>query len=86
MEYLENNLRAVLSTTAASQWLNLRLQFIGVIIVSGVAFIALIQREFDDINAGIKSRRTNKTLCFNRIHYFLILYHYISVHQIYCSN
>lgn len=86
MEYLENNLRAVLSTTAASQWLNLRLQFIGVIIVSGVAFIALIQREFDDINAGIKNRSTNKSLCFSTFHYFLILYNYISVHQIYYSN
>ncbi|GFQ88375.1 multidrug resistance-associated protein 7 [Trichonephila clavata] len=50
MERIDSNLRACLSITAASQWLNLRLQFIGVIIVTAVAVVALLQREYSTVD------------------------------------
>ncbi|KFM64283.1 Multidrug resistance-associated protein 7, partial [Stegodyphus mimosarum] len=53
MDRIDANLRAALSTSAASQWLNLRLQFIGVIVVTGVAAVALIQKEFSVVDAGL---------------------------------
>ncbi|GFU20326.1 multidrug resistance-associated protein 7 [Nephila pilipes] len=53
MERIDSNIRACLATTAASQWLNLRLQFIGVIIVTAVAVVALLQREYSTVDPGL---------------------------------
>ncbi|GBM02676.1 Multidrug resistance-associated protein 7 [Araneus ventricosus] len=53
MERIDSNLRACLATAAASQWLNLRLQFIGVIIVTAVAIIAMLQREYGSVDPGL---------------------------------
>ncbi|XP_054720748.1 ATP-binding cassette sub-family C member 10-like [Uloborus diversus] len=53
MVCVDSNIRAVLSTAAASQWLNLRLQFIGVIIVTGVALIAMWQNQLGGVDAGL---------------------------------
>ncbi|CAL1292974.1 unnamed protein product [Larinioides sclopetarius] len=53
MERIDSNLRACLATAAASQWLNLRLQFIGVIIVTAVAVIAMLQREYGSVDPGL---------------------------------
>ncbi|KAF8770810.1 Multidrug resistance-associated protein 7 like [Argiope bruennichi] len=53
MERIDSNLRACLATAAASQWLNLRLQFIGVIIVTAVAIIAMLQREYGIVDPGL---------------------------------
>uniref|UniRef100_A0AAF5CW95 ABC-type xenobiotic transporter n=1 Tax=Strongyloides stercoralis TaxID=6248 RepID=A0AAF5CW95_STRER len=48
-EKLTNNLRAQYSALAATQWLSVRLQFIGVIMISTVAFGAVIQKHFGTI-------------------------------------
>lgn len=50
---LDCNQRAVLASQAASQWLGLRLQLIGVAIISGVGLIAVIQHQFDVADPGI---------------------------------
>ncbi|GFX49234.1 hypothetical protein TNCV_293991 [Trichonephila clavipes] len=61
MERIDSNLRACLSITAASQWLNLRLQFIGVIIVTAVAVVALLQREYSTVDPG-NSKRSERIM------------------------
>lgn len=50
---LDCNQRAVFSSQAASQWLGLRLQLMGVAIISGVGVIAVIQHQFDSADPGI---------------------------------
>lgn len=52
-ENVENNQKAQFASQAASQWLGLRLQFIGVAMVSGVGLIAVIQHQFDVANPGL---------------------------------
>lgn len=52
MEHIDSNMKACLATIAASQWLNIRLQFIGVIIVTCVALIALVKKQFDYVDPG----------------------------------
>ncbi|KAF4523999.1 hypothetical protein B566_EDAN013841 [Ephemera danica] len=44
--HLENNQKSQFSSQAAGQWLNLRLQFIGVVLVGGVGLIAVVQHHF----------------------------------------
>ncbi|GIY85871.1 multidrug resistance-associated protein 7 [Caerostris extrusa] len=53
MERINSNLRACLATSAATQWLNIRLQFIGVAIVTAVAVIALLQKEYSHVDPGL---------------------------------
>ncbi|XP_071445342.1 ATP-binding cassette sub-family C member 10 [Hetaerina americana] len=52
-EYLEANQKAQLASQAAGQWLSLRIQFIGVVIISGVGLIAVIQHQFSVANPGL---------------------------------
>lgn len=40
------------SSLAASTWLNLRLQTIGVIVIGGVCIIAVLQRHIDVAHSG----------------------------------
>lgn len=51
--FLDCNQRSVLSSQAASQWLGLRLQLMGVAIISGVGMIAVIQHQFNVADPGI---------------------------------
>ncbi|CEF63280.1 Multidrug resistance-associated protein 7 [Strongyloides ratti] len=46
---LTNNLRAQYSALAATLWLSIRLQFIGIVMISTVAFGAVIQKHFGTI-------------------------------------
>ena len=50
--YLECNQKAQLSSNAASQWLALRLQLIGVTMLTSVAFLAVLQHHLDFADAG----------------------------------
>lgn len=50
---VEENQKTQLASQAASQWLGLRLQFIGVAMVTGVVLIAVIQHQFDVADPGI---------------------------------
>lgn len=50
---LDCNQRAILASQAASQWLGLRLQLMGVAMISGVGIIAVIQHQFDAADPGI---------------------------------
>ena len=49
---LEVSQRAQFDIQLASQWLNLRLQLIGLAMLAGVAILALLQHHFDAIDAG----------------------------------
>lgn len=49
---VELNQKAQFSAQAASQWLGLRLQFIGVAMVTGVGLIAVVQHQFDVADPG----------------------------------
>lgn len=51
-EYVEANIKAQFASQVAVRWLGLRLQFIGVAIVTGVSFIAVVQHQYDVANAG----------------------------------
>ncbi|KAI4463602.1 atp-binding cassette sub-family c [Holotrichia oblita] len=50
---VEENQKTQLASQAASQWLGLRLQFIGVAMVTGVVLIAVIQHQFDVADPGL---------------------------------
>ncbi|KAJ8938531.1 hypothetical protein NQ314_011454, partial [Rhamnusium bicolor] len=44
---VDSNIKAQFASQAAARWLSLRLQFIGVAVVTGVGFIAVIQHQYD---------------------------------------
>lgn len=46
------NQQAVFAALAASQWLNLRLQLLGVLLTSCVAFLAVVQHQVRGVSAG----------------------------------
>ena len=49
---LETNQKAQFAGQAAGQWLNLRLQLLGVACVTGVGLISVVQHHFQDVNPG----------------------------------
>ncbi|KAK7930093.1 hypothetical protein WMY93_006488 [Mugilogobius chulae] len=50
---LEQNLRCRFVSSAATQWLIVRLQFIGVAVVTGLAVISVIQHQFQSVDPGL---------------------------------
>uniref|UniRef100_A0A672ZD64 ATP-binding cassette, sub-family C (CFTR/MRP), member 10 n=1 Tax=Sphaeramia orbicularis TaxID=375764 RepID=A0A672ZD64_9TELE len=50
---LEQNQRCLFLSNAASQWLNIRLQLIGVAVVTGLGVIAVIQHQFNSVDPGL---------------------------------
>ncbi|XP_044256061.1 ATP-binding cassette sub-family C member 10 [Tribolium madens] len=52
-ENVDANIKAQFASQAAARWLGLRLQFIGVAMVSGVSFIAIIQHQYDVADPGL---------------------------------
>ncbi|XP_046589574.1 ATP-binding cassette sub-family C member 10 isoform X2 [Neodiprion lecontei] len=51
--FVEANQKSQFASLAAAQWLALRLQFIGVALLGGVALIAVIQHQFDVADPGL---------------------------------
>lgn len=49
---LELNQRCLFLSTAAMQWLDIRLQLIGVAVVSGLGVIAVVQHQYSSVNPG----------------------------------
>jgi len=54
-ERLEQNQRAQFASLAASQWLAMRLQLIGVVMVTGVAAVAVIEHTYSTVDAGMQT-------------------------------
>lgn len=52
LEKLDLNLRAQYSGQAVASWLGFRLQMMGVVMVTGIAFISVLQHHFQTVNAG----------------------------------
>ncbi|XP_062400248.1 ATP-binding cassette sub-family C member 10 [Sardina pilchardus] len=50
---LEQNQRCLFASNAAMQWLDIRLQMIGVAVVTGISVIAVIQHQFKSIDPGL---------------------------------
>ncbi|XP_047433724.1 ATP-binding cassette sub-family C member 10 [Mugil cephalus] len=50
---LEQNQRCVFLSNAAMQWLDIRLQLIGVAVVTGLGLIAVIQHRFNSVDPGL---------------------------------
>ncbi|CAH1791548.1 unnamed protein product [Owenia fusiformis] len=50
---LTDNQRAQYAGVAVNQWLNIRLQMLGVAMVTGVAFIAVLEHHFQTVNPGL---------------------------------
>jgi len=50
--YLEANQKAFYSTQAVSQWLSFRLQMVGVLVITGVGLVGVIQHRLGVANAG----------------------------------
>ncbi|XP_061173578.1 ATP-binding cassette sub-family C member 10-like [Saccostrea echinata] len=53
IEKLDLNLRAQFSGQAVASWLGFRLQMMGVVMVTGIAFISVLQHHFQAVNAGL---------------------------------
>ena len=51
------NQRAQLTSNIAGLWLGLRLQLIGVVTVTSVAFIAVLEHHFGSVNPGVYTRQ-----------------------------
>ena len=51
--HLEENQKAEFATNAVSQWLSIRLQIVGVFIISGVGLIGVIQHSFQMANSAM---------------------------------
>jgi len=51
-ERLGRNQRAQFASIAAAQWLAMRLQLIGVVMVTGVAAVAVIEHVYTTVDAG----------------------------------
>lgn len=49
---LDVNQKANFAGQVAAQWLNVRLQLLGVAMVTGVAFIAVLEHHFQSVNPG----------------------------------
>ena len=49
---VEVNQKTQLASYAAAQWLGLRLQFIGVAMITGVVLIAVVQHQYDIADPG----------------------------------
>lgn len=52
-DLVENNNKTQFASQAAAQWLSLRLQLIGVAMITGVALLAVIQHHFQTVNSGL---------------------------------
>uniref|UniRef100_A0A4W5PKP4 ATP-binding cassette sub-family B member 6 n=1 Tax=Hucho hucho TaxID=62062 RepID=A0A4W5PKP4_9TELE len=50
---LEQNQRCLFLSNAAMQWLDIRLQMIGVVVVTGIGVIAVVQHQFQSIDPGL---------------------------------
>uniref|UniRef100_A0A8C7QFD4 ATP-binding cassette, sub-family C (CFTR/MRP), member 10 n=1 Tax=Oncorhynchus mykiss TaxID=8022 RepID=A0A8C7QFD4_ONCMY len=50
---LEQNQRCLFLCNAAMQWLDIRLQIIGVVVVTGIGVIAVVQHQFKSIDSGL---------------------------------
>lgn len=50
---LERNQRCLFLSTAAMQWLDIRLQLIGVAVVTGLGVIAVVQHQFSSVDPGL---------------------------------
>ncbi|XP_030766381.1 multidrug resistance-associated protein 7 [Sitophilus oryzae] len=53
MVHVDANIKAQFASQAATRWLGLRLQFIGVAIVTGVSFIAVVQHQYAVADPGL---------------------------------
>ena len=52
LERLDINQRAQFAAQAAASWLSFRLQMLGVAMVTGIAFIAVLEHHFQTVNPG----------------------------------
>lgn len=52
-DFIEANQKAQFASFSAAQWLGIRLQLIGVAMVTGVGLLAVIQHQFDIVNPGL---------------------------------
>lgn len=50
--FLENNQKVQLASLVCGQWLGLRLQLIGVAMVTGVSIVSVIQHQLEVANPG----------------------------------
>ncbi|XP_023680821.2 ATP-binding cassette sub-family C member 10 [Paramormyrops kingsleyae] len=50
---LEMNQRCLFASNAAMQWLDIRLQMIGVLVVTGLSVIAIIQHQMKSVDSGL---------------------------------
>lgn len=51
--FLEANQKTNFASISAGQWLSLRLQMIGVILLTGVSIMAVVQHQYDIVNPGL---------------------------------
>lgn len=56
-ENLEANQKCQYASQAAGRWLGLRLQFIGVAMVTGIGVIAMLQHQFNVADPGIYKKK-----------------------------
>ena len=56
---MEANQKCQYASNAAAQWLGIRLQFIGVTMVTGIGVIAVLQHQFNVADPGKQKRSSS---------------------------
>ena len=64
---VERYQRASFSATAAAQWLNIRLQGLGVLMVTAIALIAVLEHNYHSVDPGIYFISRNFTFCHSKV-------------------
>lgn len=70
-ENVEANQKCQYASQAAAQWLGLRLQFIGVVMVTGIGLIAVLQHQFDVADPGICGNMLGY-ICIKKLRFWYI--------------
>lgn len=75
-QLLEDNLRAQYTNIASSQWLSVRLQLLGVLMVSSIAFTAVIESKFFHVESGLIALAITYALTMTRLHSLISIRRY----------
>ena len=62
LERLDINQRAQFAAQAAASWLSFRLQMMGVAMVTGIAFIAVLEHHFQSVNPGEWTKYSSRNI------------------------
>ena len=86
LDKVEANQKAQYASVAASLWLELRLQMIGVAVVVGVSFIAVIQHDSKNVDPGKRSALVTVFSREQKATFYFLLAQTLLLYPCFCST